>query len=214
MPKSLEGSSPKDFLRSNKVWPHRLTAQQLSDKEPKKHLDMNWELFLNKRYYWIFTVLLLSFPACGYQFAGGGNLPLGITSVQVKIFKNRSTETGIESLITNDLIYEFTRSDKFTVTKSDKAEGIITGIVKSVRTDTIFQKRTGTTLTRRVKVIADIKLTDRKGTVIWSDDNISENEAYDVVADGLADEPSRRAAINRLSKRLAEKIFDRLTEGF
>ena len=171
-------------------------------------------MFYNKKYYRIFTILFLSFSACGYQFAGSGNLPSGITSVQVKIFKNRSTETGIESVITNDLIYEFTRSKKFIVTKSDKAEGILTGIVKSVRTDTIFAKGKGTTLTRRVKVSVDVTLTDQNKTVIWSGNNISENEAYDVVSDGLANEPSKRAAINRLSKRLAEKIFNRLTEDF
>ena len=141
-------------------------------------------------------------------------MPSGITSVHVDIFKNRSTETGIESVITNDLIYEFVRNDKFIVTKSAEAEGIITGIVKSVRTDTISHRGQSTSLIKRVKVIVDIKLTDRNGTVIWADDNISEDEAYNVVSDKQANEPVKREAIKALSKRLAERIFDRLTEDF
>jgi len=171
-------------------------------------------LFLEKKYAWALIFLLLSFSACGYRFAGSGNLPLGISSIHVNMFANNSRETGFENVITNDIIYEFTRKKKDSITKSDQADGILTGLVSSVRTDTIAREDAGTSLTRRITVSVNVKLTDRHGTVVWSEDNITESEAFDVISGNVANELRRKDVLNNISKRLAEKIFNRLTEDF
>jgi len=171
-------------------------------------------LFLEKKYAWVLIFLLLSFSACGYRFAGSGNLPLGISSIHVNMFANNSRETGFENVITNDIIYEFTRKKKDSITKSDQADGILTGLVSSVRTDTIAREDAGTSLTRRITVSVNVKLTDRHGTVVWSEDNITESEAFDVVSGNVANELRRKDVLNNISKRLAEKIFNRITEDF
>ena len=171
-------------------------------------------MFLEKKYAWALIFLLLSFSACGYRFAGSGNLPLGISSIHVNMFANNSRETGFENVITNDIIYEFTRKKKDSITKSDQADGILTGLVSSVRTDTIAREDAGTSLTRRITVSVNVKLTDRHGTVVWSEDNITESEAFDVVSGNVANELRRKDVLNNISKRLAEKIFNRITEDF
>lgn len=171
-------------------------------------------MFLEKKYAWVLIFLLLSFSACGYRFAGSGNLPLGISSIHVNMFANNSRETGFENVITNDIIYEFTRKKKDSITKSDQADGILTGLVSSVRTDTIAREDAGTSLTRRITVSVNVKLTDRHGTVVWSEDNITESEAFDVVSGNVANELRRKDVLNNISKRLAEKIFNRITEDF
>ncbi|UCD32619.1 MAG: hypothetical protein JSW04_15910 [Desulfobacterales bacterium] len=171
-------------------------------------------MVLEKKYAWALLFLLLSFSACGYRFAGSGNLPPGIRSIHVNVFANRSAETGFENVITNDIIYEFTRKKKDAVAKSDQADGILTGLVASVRTDTIAHKGESTSLTRRVVVSLNAKLTDRNGIVVWSEDDITESEAFDVVSDKQASEQRKQDALNRVSERLAEKIFNRLTEDF
>ncbi|MBW1695069.1 MAG: LptE family protein [Deltaproteobacteria bacterium] len=169
---------------------------------------------MEKKYAWALIFLLLSFSACGYRFAGSGNLPLGISSIHVNMFANNSRETGFENVITNDIIYEFTRKKKDSITKSDQADGILTGLVSSVRTDTIAREDAGTSLTRRITVSVNVKLTDRHGTVVWSEDNITESEAFDVISGNVANELRRKDVLNNISKRLAEKIFNRLTEDF
>ncbi|MBW2332713.1 MAG: hypothetical protein JRF08_04480, partial [Deltaproteobacteria bacterium] len=60
----------------------------------------------------------------------------------------------------------------------------------------------------------DIELTNTNGKVIWSAYNVSANEAYDVMPDKLATEQKRRNAISALSKRLAKKIYARITDDF
>ena len=169
---------------------------------------------LEKKYLWTLGFLMVSVAACGYRFSGSGKLPSNITSVYVAMFKNNSSETGLENVVTNDLIYEFTRKKRGVAQKSDQAEGILTGVITSVRADTIARSGQSTSLTRRVVVTVDIKMTDRSGAVVWSKSNLAESEAYDVAADKQTTEQNKKDAINKASKRLAENIFYRLTEDF
>ena len=83
-----------------------------------------------------------------------------------------------------------------------------------MRTDTITHKGAYTSLERRVTVSVDLKLENRSGKVIWTANGVSANEVYNVAADKQATEQNRRTAISKLSKRLAETIYHRLTEDF
>jgi len=59
---------------------------------------------------WFFyPVLLMMIWGCGYRFSGGGDFPFNIKSVFVPVFENRSSETGIVTMITNVFLYELTR---------------------------------------------------------------------------------------------------------
>lgn len=148
---------------------------------------------------------------CGYGFSGGGSLPKGIKTICVTILKNNTAETGIENVITNDLIYEFTKNNKTISAIKINADAVLSGVIESMRIETISHKGTHISLERRVKISLSLNLTDSDGSVIWMAKNISENEAYNVESDKHATEQNRRIAISVLSKRLAEKVYSRLT---
>ncbi len=171
-------------------------------------------MILKTKNIWIvfLCLLCLFFSACGYRFTGGGSLPAGVKSVYIAMLENRTSETGMESIFTNDLIYEFTKNSE--VASKDRADAYLSGIIKSMSIETISRRGTHTSLERRVKIVLDLKLTDTDGKVIWVAKDISENEEYDVMSDKLATEQNRRDAISALSKRLAEKVYNRLTEDF
>jgi outer membrane lipopolysaccharide assembly protein LptE/RlpB len=171
-------------------------------------------LFVKKKYAWAIILLGPLFSACGYQFSGGGSLPSGVTSVSIEMFKNRTAETGVETIITNDLIYEFTRHEQVIVTGSDKADAILTGVVQSISERTISHTGKYTSDERRVEVNVDLKLTNRSEEVIWSRKSVSDDEAYKVMPGKQSTELRKREAIKTLSKRLAEDIFNRLTADF
>ena len=171
-------------------------------------------LFVKKRYAWAIILFWLFFPACGYQFTGGGSFPFGVTSVSIEMFENRTSETGVETIITNDLIYEFTLHEQVVVTGSDKADAILTGVVKSISERTISHKGEYTSDERRVKLNLDLQLKDKSGGVIWSAKSVSDNEAYKVMSNKQSTERNKRDAIKVLSKRLAENIFNNLTANF
>ena len=171
-------------------------------------------MLVKKKYAWAIILLLLFFSACGYRFTGGGSLPSGITSISIEMFENRTSETGVENIITNDLIYEFTIHEQVVVTGSDKADAILTGVVKSISERTISHKGEYTSDERRVKLKLDLQLTDKSGGVIWSAKDISDNEAYKVSSTKQVTERNKKVAIKRLSKRLAENIYNSLTADF
>jgi len=68
---------------------------------------------------------------------------------------------------------------------------------------------------RRVIITLDLALERADGDVIWSNKSLSDKEAFKVVpSDKLATEKNRRAAIEAMSERLAEKIHNRILQGF
>jgi len=95
--------------------------------------------------------------ACGYKFAGGGSFPAGIKSICVVTLENRTSETGAENIFTNDLIYEVTRGNKIFLTNKDKAEALLSGVIKSMDIKTISHKGTHSSLERRVTIKVDIE---------------------------------------------------------
>ena len=163
-------------------------------------------MFVKKKCAWA-IILLLLFSACGYRFAGNGSLPSGITSISVEMFKNRSAVTGMENIITNDLIYEFIRHGQTVLTGKDKADAVLTGVIVSISSRTISHKGEYTSSERRVELKVDLQLTDKSGGVIWSAKNISDNEAYKVSSTKQVTEGNKKLAIKKLTKRLAGKYL-------
>jgi len=141
-------------------------------------------------------------------------LPEGIKSLSIKMLKNRTSETGAENIFTNDLIYEITSFGKVVLTKEDSADGILTGVIESMRIHAISHRDSYTSLERRVIVTLNLKLTDQTGRVIWSAKDFSVSEDYIVSSDKQTTERNRREAIKTLSKRFAEKVYNRLTDDF
>ena len=104
--------------------------------------------------------------------------------------------------------------EQVVVTDSDTADAIFTGVVQSISEKTISHTGEYTSNERRVELNVDLQLTDKIGEVIWSGKAVSENEAYQVLSEKQSTERNKRVAIEALSKRLAEKIFNRLTADF
>ena len=169
-------------------------------------------MFKKKNIFIIFIGLFLF--SCGYRFTGGGDLPEGIKSVYVKTLKNRTSETGIENIITDDIIYEFTRSRKAGVTEEERAEALLSGVVSSLTIGTVSRQDSHTSRERRITVAVDLKLIGNDGKRIWTQKGISANEAYNVSSNKSSTEHNKREAIKILSKRLAEKAYNRLTDNF
>jgi outer membrane lipopolysaccharide assembly protein LptE/RlpB len=170
--------------------------------------------FYHQKYIWLVIIIPLFFSACGYRFAGSGNLPGGIQTIAIEIFQNRTSETGLENTITNGLIYEFTRKGRSVQKKSKEADAVLTGVIESERITTISRQAQQSPLARRVEIIVNLKLTGSDGGVKWSATGVSAFEDYNVAADKQATEMNKRRAIENLSKKLAEKIHNRLTEDF
>lgn len=162
------------------------------------------------------TFLAVIQAACGYHFAGSGSLPAGVSRVFITILENRSSETGLETTLTSDLIYEFTRNRKEILAQErSSADGILAGTIVRLFVENISRASISDAVERRVTGTLNLQLESPEGQILWRSGNIVERQAYDVV-DGnkTATDQNKSEAIAVLSRRLAESAFNRLMDDF
>ena len=154
--------------------------------------------------------------ACGYRFAGSGSFPEGVNSIFIEVIENRTSKTGVERIVTNQMIFEFSRRrENSLVSKLDEADAILKGSINSIRTQTISRVDTEVANEREVTMKVDLKLIKKDGgAVIWVANGLSDREAYDVVNSKIDTDRNEELAIGRLSERLSERVFNRLTDDF
>jgi outer membrane lipopolysaccharide assembly protein LptE/RlpB len=153
--------------------------------------------------------------ACGYRFSGSGELPDNTEKIFIEVFKNRTSKAGIERVVTNQLIFEFTRQrERILANEATNADATLKGVIKKIRTKTISRVGTGVAREREVIMTLDVRLINQNGDVIWTAKGLSDRQAYDVSDSKLENDRNESLAIARLSERISERIFSRLTDDF
>lgn len=141
-------------------------------------------------------------------------MPADIRRIAIEMFDNRSGETGIESIITNDVINEFTRSPIVEVTGKEVAEAVLTGVIRAARTRSISHRSAYTTTEREITIVVDVALTTPGGEVLWSVRGIDASGDYGVSDEKIRTEQNKKSALADLSARLAQRIFYRMADTF
>jgi hypothetical protein len=157
--------------------------------------------------------------ACGYRFsAAGGPLPKDVQSVYVPILRNRTTEAGLEALLTEELRAELEKSGHG---GSPSSEARLEGLIESVGAIPLALKTappltTGGSLVPynpglyQVSLVVTVKLV-RGAELLAEIDHLRLNEPY-LPADDLAtNEANRRLALRRLARSMAKELVGRLT---
>ncbi len=153
--------------------------------------------------------------ACGYQFAGSGAFPENLEKIFIEVFENRTSKAGIERVVTNQLIFEFTRQrERSLAGDAGSADAILKGVIQTVRTRTISRVGTEVANEREVIMSVDLRLINQSGDVIWIANGLSDRQDYDVSELKLENDRNESIAIARLSERISERIFSRLTDDF
>jgi outer membrane lipopolysaccharide assembly protein LptE/RlpB len=158
----------------------------------------------------ILTVFTIG--TCGYRFAGGGRLPEGIQTMSVGVFDNQTRETGLEHLVANEVIHQFTRFGTVRLTDRDTADAFLTGCIRSAGISTIAHKTSHVSAERRIRVVVTPELTAPNGRIIWTSQPVTEEETFFVGADRLHTEQNKKSALAILSKRIAERIYYQMTD--
>lgn len=173
-----------------------------------------WLLSNNKITILIFIGLLPALWGCAYRFSGTGTLPSGMTRIYISMIENKTAEVGIENHLTDDLINEFILRKKEVLSRQEDAEGILSGSIEYIRDTSVAHSSQSKSSQRRVFLGALLNLVDTKGKTVWAVNGINASEVYKVTDDKTLTEQNKRAAMQVLSKRLAEKIYNRLTDDF
>lgn len=154
--------------------------------------------------------------ACGYRFAGQGQFPEGVEQIFIEVFENRTSKTGIERVVTNQVVFEFTRQrGKSLASSTENADAVLKGVIRTIRTKTISRVGTEVANEREVVMTVDLRLIKQDGgEVIWAAKGITDRQAYDVSESKLDTDRNESLALARLSQRMSERIFSRLTNNF
>ena len=164
----------------------------------------------------LLLLLAALLSACGYRFAGSGDFPDGVNTIFIEVLDNRTSTIGVERSVTNQLIFEFSKQrESSLVSNRETADAILTGSINSIITQTISRVDTEVANEREVVMSIDLRLIKKdSGSVIWAARGLSDREAYDVETSKIETDRNQDLAIARLSERISERVFNRLTDDF
>ncbi len=160
--------------------------------------------------------LLLSIicSACGYKFGPRLSIPGNPESIAVLPFKNIAREPGLDTLITNSLITEFSRSGIRITADPSVADEIITGVIRRVTSRPVARTDIITTRLKRITVTIDVSIRDRDGNVIWARTGITDTQDYVSDPDRVICDEMRKNALKRIARRTAQKLFQLMARRF
>lgn len=150
---------------------------------------------------------------CGYRFSAGSRPGDNIGTVYVAMVENQTAETGVESIFTNDLILEFMKNGN-TIAGRESADAVLSGSIDAMPIETVAYQGRITSIERRITAVVSLRLTDRAGQTLWSGAALSRSETYGILPEKVATDHNKREAVRILSRRLAEDVYNRITERF
>jgi len=163
----------------------------------------------------IMVACIVPFTSCGYRFAGGEGLPQGIESLYIQLLDNKTTEPGIDIVMTSELKNEFIQKYRSALVDRETAEAILSGAVVGIQTETVARRGALTALERSVSMTIDLALKTSGNERIWFAKGITMSDTYTVVSgDKEVNERNKRNALKDLAGRIAEISFYRLTDDF
>ena len=175
----------------------------------------------------VVTILLVGCMGCGYHLRATGE-PMGIKieSLAIPLMTSTSSNKGFEADFTRIIREEFISHAKVPLLAREKAQAILIGRIYDTRfqplTYDLQQQTVGgqvttheVTSSRRMKVRLDVQLTDRaSGKVIWREKSMKEEAGFIVGTDPLANRYYQQQALQKISRRLAKRIYLKTMERF
>jgi outer membrane lipopolysaccharide assembly protein LptE/RlpB len=153
--------------------------------------------------------------ACGYHFQQQARLPGDAKRLYVDIFENRTNQAGLETTVTNAVVFEFIkRGETDMVKEPSQADLIMKGVIRSVQVSTAATRGKDSAGERRVAITLDVRLVQQSGNVVWAASGLTDNDAYVVTADKFLNDDKQRATLGLVSTRIAERIYNRFTDNF
>lgn len=161
--------------------------------------------------------LVVVISACGYNFRGKqNNLPSDIRTVSIPVFENHTSELRAERIFTDEVVFQFTRSQMLRVVSQGKADAVLKGSIKSIYTEDVALTTQVTSRQRRMTVMVEARLTRTSdGTVLWEDSELQQHRIYTVSGSSIsATDASKTQAMTELARSLAQTLHDRVFENF
>lgn len=181
-----------------------------------------------------FLISILFFCACSYNFgAVKRNIPGAYDRVAVPVFKNSTSEVGVEAYFTRSMIEEIERGHLAQVVDREDSQIVIEGEVTSVEylpgvavgQETVASLPRDTALIKEYRVIVRTAVNARRKSdqkIVWSGTFLGEQrypaplvgqESFNTV-NALYNHSSRHQNIETMAKSMMAEAYSRMTENF
>ena len=158
------------------------------------------------------VALMVLAGGCGYTVQG--TLPSHIRTVSVPIFKNRTRQPGVESIITRAVVEAFTTNGRLRVVKGADADAVLEGeILNYVVTSIAFDQDSNVQLYRLI-VTVNLRMRDvQQKALLFQQAGVTEQADFRVqsaVSQTVAlEETSLRAAATDIGRAIVALAITR-----
>jgi hypothetical protein len=154
--------------------------------------------------------------ACGYRVVGlGGQLPGGVTRVEVPVFENRTSRTDIGRVLTEAFIRELQGAAKLRVVRGEEAQALIQGTVTVYKREPITFDSKETPLENWLTIVMVVNLATRGGNrPLFSEKAVTIRYDYPLQTDLQVNDRLEDEALIEASKLMSQKLVSLMLEGF
>jgi len=191
----------------------------------------------------LFLIGIFLCSGCGYRLVGTGSiLPAHIKTIRIPVLVNNTLKYGIETILTNDLMEEFSGRGNLEVIDDKDADSELIGVIKNYNITVLTYNALGDPQQFRVEIVVSIKYVDKlNDEILYQDENVRKTEVYDFTNSNLGEiggsggnsnsltpddrekyetdtvitrDDAERAAMKLISKDIAEYIATIIFVGF
>ena len=152
------------------------------------------------------AVLVLA-VGCGYRIVGiGGQLPGGVTRVEVPVFENRTASTSVGRVLTEDFISQLLGAAKLSVVAGEGAQALIKGTVTSYKREPITFDSKQKPLENRLTITMDVSLVSRVDKrLLFGEKDVTVRYDYPVKTDLQENDRLEDEALRSASKQMSRR---------
>lgn len=153
---------------------------------------------------------------CGYRVVGmGGQLPGGLSRVEVPVFENRTARTDVGRVLTEDFISQLLGSAKLQVVTGEGAQALIMGTVTGYKREPITFDAKQKPLENRLTIIMDVRLVSKSGKrLLFGQQAVTVRYDFPVRADLQENDLLEEEALRSASKQMSQKLVSLMLESF
>ena len=162
------------------------------------------------------SLVALVLAACGYRIVGvGGQLPGGITRVEVPVFENQTARTDVGRVLTEDFIKRLLGSSNLVVASGEAAQAVIKGTVTGYKREPITFDSKKKPLENRLTIVMDVSLVSKGDKrVLFGERDVTVRSDYQVKTDLQENDRLEDEALRSASKQMSQNLVSLMLESF
>jgi outer membrane lipopolysaccharide assembly protein LptE/RlpB len=166
----------------------------------------------------LILLFALASAGCGYHSAGhAAKLPPDLRTIAIPAFVNHNHTYRVEQVLTTAVVHEFLGRTNYKIANEagDTADATLRGDVMTTELAPLtYDSNTGRASSALITVTMKVQLVDRKGKVIYENQNYTFREQYQVSREISSFFEEESPALDRLSRDFARTLVSNILEAY